>query len=217
MNTMTRRRPSLALVVALVALVAALSNGAYAVSTAQKNSVVSKSIKNGQVKTVDLAPKSVSGAKLKDGAVGSAALKDGAVGPAALQDGAVGSGDVAAGAIGPDELADGSVYGDKLGDFAVFSGTSPATADADGVVNGGGHGIAEATATCEPGYRVIGGGATWADPSSPGTETHNVYLQASHVYGNGWRARGVVDFGANGTIKLRTYATCLMNTPLFAN
>src|SRR5829696_10238916 len=47
------RRPSPAMLVAMIALIAALSGSALAV-TAAKNSVKSKSIKNGQVKTKDL-------------------------------------------------------------------------------------------------------------------------------------------------------------------
>ena len=48
------RRPSPAMLVALIALFVAMGGSALAV-TAAKNSVKSKSIKNGQVKTKDLA------------------------------------------------------------------------------------------------------------------------------------------------------------------
>jgi hypothetical protein len=51
-------------VVATLALFLVLGGGAYAVGIAPKNSVVSKSIKNGQVKTRDLAGNSVNGAKV---------------------------------------------------------------------------------------------------------------------------------------------------------
>jgi hypothetical protein len=50
-----RSRLTFANVVSVIALFIALGGGAYAVSTAQKNSVVSKSIKDGQVKQRDLA------------------------------------------------------------------------------------------------------------------------------------------------------------------
>lgn len=53
-------------VLALVAIFLALSAGAYAVQTAPKNSVVSKSIKDGQVKNLDLANNAVDGAKVAD-------------------------------------------------------------------------------------------------------------------------------------------------------
>ena len=54
-------RPSPAMIVALFALVVSMSAGAYAVVIAPKNSVVSKSIKNGQVKTKDLKANAVKG------------------------------------------------------------------------------------------------------------------------------------------------------------
>ncbi len=59
-------RLSFANVVSVIALFIALGGGAYAVSSAGKNSVVSKSIKNGQVKTDDLADNAVTGAKVID-------------------------------------------------------------------------------------------------------------------------------------------------------
>ena len=39
----------------------------------------------------------------------------------------------------------------------------------------------------------------------------NVYLQASdRDNNNGWFTRGIVELGARGTIRLRTYVYCLM-------
>jgi hypothetical protein len=52
-------------VVATLALFVALGGGAYAIGVA-KNSVTSKSIKRGQVKTSDIGPGAVTGAKVKD-------------------------------------------------------------------------------------------------------------------------------------------------------
>lgn len=50
-----RKQLSYANVMSTIAVFVALCGGAYAIATAPKNSVVSKSIKNGQVKQVDLA------------------------------------------------------------------------------------------------------------------------------------------------------------------
>jgi hypothetical protein len=59
----------------LLALLIVLTGGtALAASTAAKNSVTSKSIKNGQVRTVDLAPAAVTGDKLAPGSVTTANL-----------------------------------------------------------------------------------------------------------------------------------------------
>ena len=51
-----RLRPSPSIIISIFALVIAMSSGAYAaVTIAEKNSVVSKSIKNSHVKTKDVA------------------------------------------------------------------------------------------------------------------------------------------------------------------
>jgi hypothetical protein len=99
-------------VLGLVAIFLALSAGAYAVQKAPKNSVVSKSIKDGQVQNPDLGPGAVSADKLGAGAVGSDKL--------------------AAGAVAADKLAPGSVSSAALSDGVVSLGKlgfNPATQD----------------------------------------------------------------------------------------
>ena len=63
--------------VALLALVISLGGAAYAVATAPKNSVLSSSIKNGEVKTADLDTAAVATKSLKNGAVTDAKLAPG--------------------------------------------------------------------------------------------------------------------------------------------
>src|SRR3954447_16587087 len=57
-----------------------LGGGAYAVSIAKKNSVVSKSIKNGQVKGKDLAKNAVNGAKVADNSLTGAEINESSLG-----------------------------------------------------------------------------------------------------------------------------------------
>jgi hypothetical protein len=76
-------------VLGLVAIFLALGAGAYAVQKAPKNSVVSKSIKDGQVKNPDLGAGAVTADKLGAGAVGADKLGAGSVTSAALADGVV--------------------------------------------------------------------------------------------------------------------------------
>lgn len=61
---------------AALAILIALSSGAYAVTTAPKNSVVSKSIKNGAVKAKDLAPGSVRTGQVADDALTGADIDE---------------------------------------------------------------------------------------------------------------------------------------------
>ena len=81
---MRQRRPSHATVVAYLALFVALGGGAYAISVAKKNSVVSKSIKNGQVKTKDLAKNAVNGAKVADNSLSGADVNESSLGAVPL-------------------------------------------------------------------------------------------------------------------------------------
>jgi hypothetical protein len=69
MNWERLRRHLAGNLVAYVALFVALGGGAYAAATAGKNTVKSKSIKDGQVKTKDLGRNAVVTAKVKDGSL----------------------------------------------------------------------------------------------------------------------------------------------------
>jgi hypothetical protein len=74
--TPIRRHLTYANVVATLALFVALGGGAYAVATAPKNSVISKSIKNGQVKEADLATSAVTSPKVQDNSLTGADIQD---------------------------------------------------------------------------------------------------------------------------------------------
>jgi hypothetical protein len=93
-----RLRVSPSLIISILALVIATSAGAYAATIAPKNSVVSKSIKNGEVKGKDIAAKAVNSKKIKDGQVQSADIGDGQVTTADIGDGQVGPNDLSAAA-----------------------------------------------------------------------------------------------------------------------
>ena len=81
-------RPSPSLIISLFALLVAMSTGAYAaVTIAPPNSVNSKSIKNENVKTEDLAAQAVSKGKLKKASVNGQKIIDGSVGTKDIGDG----------------------------------------------------------------------------------------------------------------------------------
>jgi len=90
-------------VVALIALAVALTGGtAYAaVKIAPKNSVVSKSIRNGQVRTADLARAAVTRAKLARGAVTSAQVRDRSLAGADLRSDTVTGAEIDESSLGP--------------------------------------------------------------------------------------------------------------------
>jgi hypothetical protein len=205
MTRMLDRR-MLVFTLAVVALVLAMTTAAYAVGA---NSVNSRAIINGQVKTVDLAKNSVNSAKLADGKVKGIDLADGSVGSKDLADGSVGTTDIADGGVGPEDISESAVGSSQLGQILTVTQTSVATTDADGSTNGGDVGLVATGATCPSGSRVLSGGAEWVDPSS-GSVLKNLYIHTSRRSGNGWFVRGVVDFGAQGNVKLRVSAECLL-------
>lgn len=79
-----RRRPSAAIVIAMIALFAALAGAGYAAVSIPKNSVGTNQLKNG----------AVSNAKIKNGAVGNFKLATAAVGARKIINGAVGRGQI---------------------------------------------------------------------------------------------------------------------------
>lgn len=109
---MTRfNRPSHATIVAYLALFTALAGGAYAVQKAEKNSVVSKSIKNNQVKSKDLKDNGVKGKDVKDGQIGSADVTDQSLTPADLADNSLADIDVTGDALTGKSIDESSLLG----------------------------------------------------------------------------------------------------------
>ena len=77
MRKLLASRPSPAMAVAFVALLAALSGTAIALPGT--NSVDSGDIKNGQVKNKDIGKNAVTGKKVKDGSIASGDVKNGSL------------------------------------------------------------------------------------------------------------------------------------------
>ncbi|QBX54185.1 hypothetical protein EXE58_00985 [Nocardioides seonyuensis] len=119
-----RYRPTPSMIVALLALVVACSTGAYAATVLPKNSVISKTIKNGQVKSVDIKNGQVKAKDVTKNAVKAKQLADDAVDSAAIADGQVTGADIADGQVGAGELA-GTLRTD-LDDASTLGGLSVA-------------------------------------------------------------------------------------------
>ncbi len=121
------RRPSPAMMVALIALFVAMGGSALAV-TAAKNSVKSKSIKNGAVKSQDLATAAVKTDKLADAAVTVSKLADNSVTTTKLADGAATTPKLGDGAVTTDKLGADAVSTAKIADNAVTTAKIPQSA-----------------------------------------------------------------------------------------
>jgi hypothetical protein len=116
----------------LVAIFIALTGTAIAAQTAATNSVVSKSIKNGQVKKPDLAANAVqgsanvldetlTGADVLDDSLAASDLAPDSVGSSEVAPDALTSADLASDAAGASEVAPNAIGGSEMADNAVAS------------------------------------------------------------------------------------------------
>ncbi|HYF74383.1 MAG TPA: hypothetical protein VD864_16260 [Nocardioides sp.] len=149
MSRLLARRlvPSPAMLVALLALMIAMSGTSYAAVTLAKNSVRSPHIVNGQVKAADLASSSVTTAKVQDGS-----LVAGDFAPGELPAGAEGPAGPP-GVAGPAGPAGPQGIPGPVDTVTVVAGSAPV----------GVNGFGGATANCPAGMEAIGGGADAAN------------------------------------------------------
>lgn len=139
---MHRRRPSPALIVALVALFVALGGPAHAARLVggkdiRKNAISAKHIRSGQVQSRHVRDRtlrlndlnastvtelrfipdgSLTGAKLAGGTLGGREVRDQSLQGVDIAPNAITSDEIREGAVGPSELANGSVDGDEIVD-----------------------------------------------------------------------------------------------------
>lgn len=172
MTGITKYRPTASMVVAMIALFAAFGGGAFAAQKAAKNSVVSKSIKNSQVKTLDIKDAGVTSADILDGDVQSDDLAGSSVTQAKLADGSVIGQKLSADSVDSPRVVDGSLTNQDLAPAArssvvasgkVFNpdgGGAPALHfpnNLDSVAQAGGNGEGTTKINVDP--SVIPGGA----------------------------------------------------------
>lgn len=184
------RRPSPAMAVALLALVASTTGVGIAATQIdgrdlKDRSIATPKLQIGSVRAAQLGTGAVTTTKLKTGAVTAGKIARGAVTTDALATGTIRADDLGAASVGSSQIADGAVLGAELGAGAVTDAKianatvsrAKLTADAalplvtvrrsvDTTVPGSS--IIAITATCAPGERAMGGGAAaTADPPSP--------------------------------------------------
>jgi hypothetical protein len=127
------------MIVAIVALLVALSGASYAAvainsvgakqlkrnavtaAKIKKNAVTGAKVRDGSLAGVDLGDGSVTGVDLGDGSVTGADLGDGSVGGADLQDGSVGQPDLAMGSVNGSTVEDRSLTGADVRDESLGS------------------------------------------------------------------------------------------------
>jgi hypothetical protein len=153
MRRFITRRPSPAMGVAFVALVAALSGTAVALPGV--NTVDSGDIKNGQVKGKDIRKNAVTGVKIKNGAVGSADVKN---------NGLTGA-DINEGALGQVPSSANANTATSAGTAGVANSLATGDVNANTVLNPAGT-VTTVEASCDAGLKGISAGLRVADPNS---------------------------------------------------
>lgn len=239
MAAMRRLSRGYAGITATVALVLALGmGGAYAASKISskdvaKGAVKSKHIKDGGVRTNDLAPdvevpaartanaannaktadtakavapNAVTGASIADGTVGTADLAGDSVTAPKVADNAITMAELASASVGSDEIVSGSVGKAHLGQSSVGTDelASQTAVRGEGVNVPAGQ-ARDTSVTCPPGTQLLAGGYAWTYDT-----TTSIVASAPHeLYTNTrWVVRGFVPSGAPAN-NLYAWATCL--------
>ncbi len=221
MKDLRFKKPSPALVIAIIAMFVGLGGGAYAgnkvgTNKLKKQSVTTgklapKSVATGKLKgqsvtTGKLADQSVATNKLSDGSVNESKLAEGAVTNLKIAPEAVGNLQISQSAVDGFSIQDGAVSKSKLADEAVGAkqlGNIITRAEAVTILNGQTGG---GTALCLPNEKVISGGYNTA-LGQTGAMLVQENLRAPGGL-NGWRVQGL-NLGA-GPTSLTVTAYCLV-------
>jgi hypothetical protein len=226
-TTIRKLQPTPAFVLAVIALIVAMSGTAVAAVALSANSVKSRHIANGQVAKQDLAADAVRAGKVKDASLSGADVADESLGGADVTDGSLTGGDVQ-----NESLASADVQNESLtgADVAANSLTGADIAEATlGVMSNQVRIVAsqgppqqfgaERVASCAATEKAIGGGAAWLLPGTNSPTQLEAPVTASMpepaipaVNGaTGWRAAGRNLAGAPRVF--RVYAVCVPKQP----
>ena len=211
MHRLLARRPSPAMIVALISLFVALGGTSYAVT---------------KVGTKQLKNRAVTSAKLRNGAVTTSKLRDGAVTNPKLGDGSVTTGKLVSGAVTTGQLGDNAVTGAKVANGSLAGGDV-----ASGTFLGGRvtvqHEVAAADLAvgaetsidvhCPAGQTALGGGARGDDTESEDTNVGSSRPIISTTNGGapvdggtftGWRASVQNEEGPATGVRPEVWVIC---------
>jgi hypothetical protein len=208
MTTIRRFQPTPAFVLALIALVVAMSGTAVAVTAIAPSSVKSKHIANGHVKVRDLAADAVRGPKVQDASLSGADLADESLAGADVQNGSLTGDDVADDSLTGADVNESTLQG-------VMASRVRMVVSQGAPVQFG----AERVASCAASEKAIGGGAAWIQPGTNSPTQLEAPVTASMPEpaipaadgATGWRAAGRNLSGVDRAF--RVYAVCVPRQP----
>jgi hypothetical protein len=208
-----------ALIVSVLALFVSLSAGAYAVTKAPRDSVVSKSIKNGKVKSADVKDDGLTGTDIRestlelvsgDGAPTGPAggdlvgtypnpnLKQNSVNSDEINTDAVKGPEIATGAVGPGAVLNESLESLDLGPGAVQASELGPLVTSTVTLNVPAGSEAITTAGCPPPSQIISGGVDRIIGTAGDVREWG-------LSGNGWFARVSNPASTNATYEVEAY------------
>lgn len=190
---MIRKRLTFSNVVSFVALFVALSAGSYAAISLPANSVSTKQIRAKAVTNAKLASNAVSAPKIQSNAVTGPKIAADAIDGSKVKDGSLSGADINLSSLG-------KVPSAAAADSAAIARVKTVSANGASRANTGNPPIDSATATCDSGLTVIGGGVSVSDPT-------NQLVFDSYPSGTGaWS--GHVANGGSATPNFTVYAIC---------
>jgi hypothetical protein len=208
MTTIRRFQPTPAFVLALIALLVSMSGTAVAVTALAPNSVKSKHIVNGQVKTKDLASNSVRGPKVLDGSLTGADVADESLAGADVENGSLTGEDVQDDSLTGADVNESTLQGVMASQVRMVISQGAPLQFGD-----------ERVASCAANEKAIGGGAVWLQPGTNAPTQLEAPITASMPDpavpaadgATGWRGAGRNLSGVDRV--LRVYAVCVPRQP----
>jgi hypothetical protein len=184
-----RKRLSFANITSVVALFLALSTGSYAAIILPANSVGSRQLRAKAVTPSKLAAHAVTSGKIATNAVRSGDIAAGAVRGAQVVPGSLTGADINLATLG-------KVPSAAIADSAAVARVKTVTTSGTAAPNS----VTGATAMCDPGLTVVGGGAALSDEN-------NQLVNDSYPSGtNGWTAHVFASSSGGG---FTVYAICV--------
>lgn len=196
-----------ATIIAVIALLVALSGAGYAATT-----VGTSQLKNNAVTTPKIKNTAVTTAKLKNNAVTGAKIASNAVGTGKIHNAAVTTPKIAAGAVTASQLAPATLAAlqgrtgppgppGASGATSVVVRTASVTTSTPGTYT--------ATASCQPGEKATGGGAESSSPSNGvvhGVVANGPVPSTVGATPTGWQASQVI--GIPGDVTTTVWVVC---------
>jgi hypothetical protein len=176
MRRILKRRPSPSMVVAFIALLVAMAGTGYAATALPQNSVGSKQLKKNAVVTAKIKKGAVNGSKVKNGSLTGSDIKNGSLTGSDIKLSSLGTVPSATNATNA-SIAANATNATHAASAAAIDRAIVRTAA--GTTSGP---TAAATASCDAGYRPVGGGARVADEQ-------NAFVVDDFPELGGWTAR----------------------------